>query len=123
MSSQPGSASSAIETAIGRIRDLNERIVSSAQQGSQESITIYEQMLENLAEAQETAGDRGAEWIREFAAAQASFTRQLTGAFPTLLQRLGEHGRNLGGAATEQARRLPGMSTLEQTVTGKDSSR
>jgi len=118
MSSQPGKPNPAIESAVERIRELNDRIVRAAKQGGEESLKTYERMLENLADAQEAAGDRGAEWIREFARAQASFTRQLADAFPALLQRLGARGKELGARAAEQARRVPGVSGAEGAARG-----
>src|SRR5882724_748105 len=118
MSSQPGKPNPAIESAVERIRELNDRIVRAAKQGGEESLKTYERMLENLADAQEAAGDRGAEWIREFARAQASFTRQLADAFPALLQRLGARGKDLGARAAGQARRVSGVSEAEGAVRG-----
>jgi hypothetical protein len=118
MSSQPGKPNPAIESAVERIRELNDRIVRAAKQGGEESLKTYERMLENLADAQEAAGDRGAEWIREFARAQASFTRQLADAFPALLQRLGARGKDLGARAAGQPRRVPGVSGAEDAASG-----
>jgi len=122
MSSQPGKPNPAIESAVERIRELNDRIVRAAKQGGEESLKTYERMLENLAEAQEAAGDRSAEWIREFARAQASFTRQLADAFPALLQRLGARGKDLGARAAGQARRVPGVSEAEGAAGGAAAS-
>jgi polyhydroxyalkanoate synthesis regulator phasin len=118
MSSQSGKPSARVESAVERIRELNDRIVKSAKQGGEESIRTYERMLENLAEAQEAAGTRSSDWIREFARAQASFTRQLAEAFPALLQRLGARGREIGGEAGDQARKAPGVSQAEGLVRG-----
>ena len=130
MSSQSGKSSTRVESAVERIRELNDRIVKSAKQGGEESIRAYERMLENLAEAQEAAGDRSSDWIREFAHAQANFTRQLAEAFPALLQRLGargtgndtendtEIGTDIGGGATDRARDVPGGADAEGPVPG-----
>ncbi|HEY2097855.1 MAG TPA: hypothetical protein VGH72_15410 [Pseudonocardia sp.] len=134
MSSQSGKSSTRVESAVERIRELNDRIVKSAKQGGEESIRAYERMLENLAEAQEAAGDRGSDWIREFAHAQANFTRQLAEAFPALLQRLGARGTgndtendtesgtdidtNIGGGATDRVRDVPGGADAEGLVPG-----
>jgi uncharacterized membrane protein YqiK len=107
-----------VETAIRRIRDLNDKIVDAAREGGTEAVETYERLLENLADAQDEAGERGADWVREFANAQAAFTRQLASAFPSLLQRIGRHGRALGEAATEQARRVPGVGQAEGLVRG-----
>jgi hypothetical protein len=130
MSSQSGKSSTRVESAVERIRELNDRIVKSAKQGGEESIRAYERMLENLAEAQEAAGDRGSDWIREFAHAQANFTRQLAEAFPALLQRLGARGTgndtendtdigtDIGGEATDRVRDVPGGADTEGLVPG-----
>jgi polyhydroxyalkanoate synthesis regulator phasin len=122
MSSQPGKSNTRVESAIERIRELNDRIVKSAKLGGEESIRTYERMLENLAEAQEAAGDRSSDWIREFAHAQANFTRQLAEAFPALLQRLGARGKEIGteigGEATDRARDVPGVPDAEGLVRG-----
>jgi hypothetical protein len=138
MSSQSGKSSTRVESAVERIRELNDRIVKSAKQGGEESIRAYERMLENLAEAQEAAGDRGSDWIREFAHAQANFTRQLAEAFPALLQRLGARGTgndtendtdigtendtdigtDIGGGATDRVRDVPGGADAEGLVPG-----
>ncbi|WP_028934796.1 hypothetical protein [Pseudonocardia spinosispora] len=113
-----GKPNARIESAVDRIRDLNDRIVNAAKEGGEESVKTYERMLENLAEAQEAAGDRGADWIREFSRAQANFTRQLADAFPALLERIGARSRDVGGAATERIRQVPGAKTAEGVVRG-----
>ncbi|MDT7623898.1 MAG: hypothetical protein QOF99_4799 [Pseudonocardiales bacterium] len=134
MSSQSGKSSTRVESAVERIRELNDRIVKSAKQGGEESIRAYERMLENLAEAQEAAGDRGSDWIREFAHAQANFTRQLAEAFPALLQRLSARGTgndteddteddtdigtDVGGEATDRVRDIPADADAEGQVPG-----
>ncbi|HEY4004624.1 MAG TPA: hypothetical protein VGM60_05490 [Pseudonocardia sp.] len=117
MSTQPGK-SSAIENTVERIRELNDRIVTSAKSSGNEAIETYERMLENLAEAQEAAGDRGAEWVKEFARAQAAFTRQLAQAFPNLLERLTSRGKEIGDVAGDQLRRVPGVSRAENLAKG-----
>jgi hypothetical protein len=42
MSSQPGKPNPAIEAAVERIRELNDRIVRTAKQGDEESLKTYE---------------------------------------------------------------------------------
>lgn len=96
--------SPSIETAVARITELNEKIVAAAKRGGEESIKTYERMLEDLAQAQESVGARGAEWVTEFARAQAAFTRQLAVAFPSFLERLGQRGRDLVDTATATAK-------------------
>jgi uncharacterized membrane protein YqiK len=118
MSSQSERANATVEAAVTRISELNARIVNAARQGGEESVKTYERMLENLADAQEAAGDRGSEWIREFARAQANFTRQLAEAFPALLQRLRARGRDLGADVTDRARQVPGVTEAEGVARG-----
>lgn len=107
-----------VESAVERIRTLNERIVAAAKQGGTESLKTYERMLENLAEAQEAAGERGGDWIREFGRAQAAFTRQLADAFPALLQRIGARGRDDKTDEKTEAK-SPGARAPEQKAPAK----
>ena len=106
-----------IESAVARIEELNDRIVASAKRGGEESVKTYERMLEDLAQAQESAGSRGAEWMQEFTRAQAAFTRQLAVAFPSFLERLGQRGRDLVGTATATAR--SGAEKADDAVRGE----
>ncbi|HEY4005586.1 MAG TPA: hypothetical protein VGM60_10445 [Pseudonocardia sp.] len=109
---------SAIESAVGRIRELNERIVNVAKEGGEESVRTYERVLENLAEAVETAGERGAEWIQEFARTQAAFTRRLAEAFPALLERLGVQSREAADEAKAKIREVPELAEAEGVARG-----
>lgn len=111
-------ANQTIENAVERIRTLNERAVELAREGGEESVKAYERLLENVAEAQEAAGDRGADWIRAFAAAQASFTRELASAFPSLLERVGTAARDVADGAVTQLRRVPGLAGAEGEAKG-----
>jgi hypothetical protein len=113
-----GKTNARIESAITRVRELNDRIVTRAREGGEESIEAYQRMLENVAEAQEAAGDRGAEWVRGFASAQAAFTRQLAEAFPSLLERIGLRAKEVSDAAVEKARQVPGVREAEGGVRG-----
>jgi hypothetical protein len=107
-----------IESAVDRIRELNDRIVDAAREGGEESVKTYERMLENLAKAQEAAGDRGAEWIREVTKAQAAFTRQLADAVPSLLQKVGLQARDAGKSATAKVHEMPGGALVEGAARG-----
>lgn len=107
-----------VEQVVEQVRSLNEQIVGRARQGGEESLRAYKELLENLAEAEEAAGDRTAEWVQAFARAQASFTRELAAAFPALLERLGQGFSGVTGAAAEQARRVPGVATAEGEAKG-----
>lgn len=118
MADSGGGVNATVESIVERVRSLNERIVGLAKQGSQESLETYQRLLENVAEAQEAAGTRGAEWIEGFARAQASFTRELAEAFPQALQRIGAGVRGVTDTATEQARKVPGVADAEGAVRG-----
>lgn len=107
-----------VEQVVEQVRSLNEQIVSRARQGGEESLRAYKELLENLAEAEEAAGSRTAEWVQAFARAQASFTRELAEAFPSLLQRLGSGVMGAAGGAADQARRVPGVATAEGETKG-----
>lgn len=107
-----------VETTVERVRDLNERVVELARQGGEESLRVYQQLLENLAEGQEAAGDRTSEWVQAFARAQASFTRELADAFPSVLERVTAGVREAAGAALDQLRRVPGVTDAEGEARG-----
>lgn len=111
-----------VESAVEQVRELNERVVELARQGGEESLRVYQQLLENLAEGQEAAGDRTAEWVQAFTRAQASFTRELADAFPTLLERVSAGVRGAAGAAVEQLRRVPGVAGAEGEAKGAVST-
>lgn len=108
----------AVESAVEQVRELNERVVDLARQGGEESLRVYKQLLENLAEGQEAAGDRTAEWVQAFTRAQASFTRELADAFPSLLERVGAGVRGVADLAVEQLRRVPGGADAEGEARG-----
>jgi hypothetical protein len=112
------SAGSRIDSTSGRIRDLNDRIIDSARQRGEASLEAYEQLLRTVADAQESAGGRGAEWVRGFGRAQASFTRELADALPAAARALGERATELRGRSARQARRVPGVEEAEGQVRG-----
>ena len=107
-----------VESVIQQVHDLNEQIVAKARTGGQEALQTYRSLLENVAEAEEAAGDRTAEWVQALARAQASFTRELAEAFPSMLQRVGAGIGAVAGSAADQARRVPGFATGEGEVKG-----
>ena len=107
-----------VEQVVEQVRGLNEQIMSRARQGGEESLRAYKELLENVAEAEEAAGNRTAEWVQAFARAQASFTRELATAFPALLERLGSGLGSVAGTAADQARKVPGAQTAEGEAKG-----
>ena len=72
----------------------------------------------DVADAQEASGDRGAEWVRAFTAAEASFSRELAGALPAAARSAIEHASELADKATQQARRVPGVESVEGEARG-----
>ena len=70
------------EAAAGRIRDLNEQILERIKSGGESALEAYERTLKTVADYQEAAGHRGAEWVTGLAQAQAQFTRELASASP-----------------------------------------
>lgn len=107
-----------VESAVDRIRGLNDRIIEAARDSGEESLKAYERILENLAQAQEATGDRGAEWIREITKAQAAFTRQLADAVPSLLQKIGLQTRDVGESAAATVHELPVAARIEGAARG-----
>jgi hypothetical protein len=110
--------SSAVNATIERIRDLNERIVEYARGGGEASLEAYERMLKRLAEAQERAGARGADWLGTFAKAQAEFTRELADAYPSAARAVQNYFQEFTSTIGEQAKRVPGVATAEGEAKG-----
>ena len=107
-----------VESVIEQVHELNDRIVGRAREGGREALQAYQSLLENLAEAEEAAGTRTAEWVQALTRAQASFTRELAESFPPLLQRVGDQLNAVAGTAAAQVRRVPGAATGEGEVKG-----
>ncbi len=111
-----------VESVIEQVHELNDRIVAKARSGGRETLRVYRDLLENVAEAEEAAGERTVEWVQALTRAQASFTRELADSFPSLLQRVGDQLNAVAGTAAEQARRVPGAATGEGEVKGAVST-
>jgi hypothetical protein len=103
-----GKPQSGVKDAVERIRNLNERIVDAVKESGEESLKIYERALRNLAEATESAGGRGPEWMQEFARTQAEAARKLAEAFPALLERVGLHNRESKEKPAAKAEKVSG---------------
>jgi len=112
------SAAGGADAAVGRIRDLNDRIVDNASRGGAASLEAYERLLENVADVQETAGDRGAEWVASFGRAQAAFTRELARSSPAAARRIGERLGDVARGGARRARSVPGAATAEGETRG-----
>jgi hypothetical protein len=109
---------SQVEETSGRIREINDRIVDSARRGGEASLQAYERLLRRIADAQEAAGDRGAEWVRAFTEAEARFTRELADGLPAAVRSAFERASGLADTAAQQARRVPGVEPAEGEARG-----
>jgi hypothetical protein len=70
------------DAAAERIRDLNERIIESSKKAGNVYLDIYEKTLNSIADYQEKVGEKSqVDWVSTIANAQASFTRDLAGAY------------------------------------------
>jgi hypothetical protein len=106
------------DAATERIRDLNEQIMERIKSGGESALEAYERTLKTVADYQEAAGQRGAEWVTGLAKAQAQFTRELASASPAAARELGKRFDQATDAAARQARRVPGEPQAEGAVRG-----
>ena len=106
------------EAATERIRDLNEQILERIKSGGESALEAYERTLKTVADYQEAAGQRGAEWVTGLAKAQAQFTRELASASPAAARELGKRLDEATDTAARQARRVPGEPRAEGAVRG-----
>jgi hypothetical protein len=78
-----------VEAAAERIRDLNERIIESSKKAGNVYLDIYEKTLNSIADYQEKIGEKSqVDWVTTIAGAQASFTRDLAGAYSSAARSL-----------------------------------
>jgi hypothetical protein len=78
-----------VEAAAERIRDLNERIIESSKKAGNVYLDIYEKTLNSIADYQEKVGEKSqVDWVTTIANAQASFTRDLAGAYSSAARSL-----------------------------------
>ncbi len=108
----------AVEPTVHRIRDLNERIIDVGRRDGATYLDAYERMLSSAADLQESAGDRGAEWLTIFTRAQASFLRELAEAGPAAAGGLRARATEAAETAARQARQIPGVSAVQARVRG-----
>ena len=77
------------DAAADRIRDLNERIIESSKKAGNTYLDIYEKTLTSIADYQEKVGEQSqVDWVSTIANAQASFTRDLAGAYSSAARSL-----------------------------------
>ena len=101
---QPGGESDAT---VERIRTLSDRVLEGVRERGEAALQAYERTLRALADYQEAAGQRGPEWVRGLAKAQASLTRELASASPAAARALRDRMDELTGAAARHAERAP----------------
>jgi hypothetical protein len=111
-------AASQVDQTIGRIREINDHIVDSARRGGETSLQAYERLLRRIADAQQAAGERSADWVRAFTKAEATFIRELADALPPAARSAIEGADRLADSAAQQARRLPGVAPAEGQARG-----
>ena len=111
-------AARGVDAATERVRDLNEQILERIKSGGESALEAYERTLKTVADYQEAAGQRGAEWVTGLAKAQAHFTRELASASPAAARARGKRLDEVTDAAALQARRVPGESRAEGAVRG-----
>jgi hypothetical protein len=71
-----------IETATGRIAELNEKAVANSRKAGAAYLTSYENAVLSLADSYEkAAGATRVQWVSTVAAAQADLTREVTKAY------------------------------------------
>jgi hypothetical protein len=82
-------ANQGADAAADRIRDLNERIIESSKKAGNTYLDIYEKTLNSIADYQEKIGEQSqVDWVTTIANAQASFTRDLAGAYSSAARSL-----------------------------------
>ena len=72
----------AVEVVARRVRSLTDEILEAARRGGEASLEAYESFLKTVADVQEAAGARSAEWVTSMARGQAAFTREVAEASP-----------------------------------------
>ena len=106
------------EAATERIRDLNEQILERIKSGGESALEAYERTLKTVADYQEAAGQRGAEWVTGGGKAPAKANSGRSSASPAAARELGKRFDEVTDAAARQARRVPGEPQVEGAVRG-----
>jgi hypothetical protein len=109
---------SAIEAAARRVRDLNDQILKTARRSGEAGLDAYADLLKTVADLQEAAGERSAEWVNAMAKGQAGFVREVAESSPAAARRLGSRITGAAGSAARQARKVPGVAEAEGEVKG-----
>jgi hypothetical protein len=112
------SAADGTDAAIGRIRDLNDRVLEGARRSGASSLEAYERLLSNIADMQSAAGERGGELVTAFGRAQAAFTRELAKSSPKVAREIGGRISDAARGGARRARQVPGVSEVEGEARG-----
>jgi hypothetical protein len=69
-------------TSVARIRELNEAIITAAEDAGSDYLASYEQMLAELADLQkQVASSNPLGWVTTLASSQAKFVQRISSAF------------------------------------------
>jgi hypothetical protein len=76
------SAFDTLDDTVGRIRDLNEKLVELAKQQGRVSLDIYEKALQSLVDFEKAAaGASQYDWVSALANTHAKFVQDITGSY------------------------------------------
>jgi hypothetical protein len=78
-----------LDEATGRLRDINERVVTASRKAGNATLDSYQRALVSFADLTEKAGHASQnEWIAAAAHTQADLTRELTEAYTSAARTL-----------------------------------
>jgi hypothetical protein len=76
------SAFDTLDDTVGRMRDLNEKLVELAKQQGRVSLDIYEKALQSLVDFEKAAaGASQYDWVSALADTHAKFVQDITGSY------------------------------------------
>jgi hypothetical protein len=76
------SAFDALDDTVGRIRELNEKLVQFAKQQGQVSLDAYEKALQSLVDFEKAAASTSQfDWLSGLANTHAKFVQDITGSY------------------------------------------
>lgn len=72
----------ALEEAVGRIREMNERLVESSKSAGRTSLDAYENALQSMLDFQtQIAGGSQLDWVSALATAHAQYIKDVSAAY------------------------------------------
>lgn len=78
MATKTSSRDGATQETVGRIRELNERIVENARKAGDTYLDVYERSLQAIVDYQKSiASATPVDWLKHTLDAQAAFTREI----------------------------------------------